>query len=64
MRFWSGHLFADNRVVASLTSVSSPLVPEFGMRACCNLPDGRDWCLPTGRVADSYLSGGWGFVSG
>ena len=29
--------------------MSDSFVPEVGMGACSRLPDGRDWCLPTGR---------------
>ena len=47
-----------------LLLMSAPLVVEVGTSACCRLPNGRDWCLPTGRWADSYPSGGWGFVLG
>ena len=32
-----------------LLLVSAPLVAEVGTGACCRLPDGRGWCLPTGR---------------
>ena len=29
--------------------MSAPFVGEVGTGACCRLPDGRDWCVPTGR---------------
>ena len=57
-------LFIDNRVVTSLTSDVCLLVAEVGTGACCRLPDESDWCLTTSGGADSYPSGGLGFVSG
>ena len=44
--------------------MSAPLVAEVGTGACCRLPEGRDWCLSTGRWG-WFLSLWWvGFVSG
>ena len=39
-----------------------PLVDEVATGACGRLPDGRDWCLPTGCGAETLWWGG-GFVS-
>ena len=47
--FLSGLIFAGYRVIASPASGVCPLVGEVDTGACYKLPDGKDWCLPTGR---------------
>ena len=47
-----------------LLLMSSPLVVEVGTGALCRLPDGGTEACPLVGGADSYPSGGWGFVSG
>ena len=48
--FWCALHFAENKSCSlSYLWYLPPFVAEFGMGACCRLPAGRDWCLPTGR---------------
>ena len=47
--FSSGLLFAGYNVVASVAPGVCSLVEEGDTGACYRLPDGRDWCLLTGR---------------
>ena len=62
--FWCGDLLIDNRVVASLTSMSAPLwLESVWVLAVGFLMGGADACPLVGG-ADSNPSGGWGLASG